>query len=105
MTGSGLEFNRLLLAWQNNAPASCCAIHIGSGADILAPRQQHSLGGFAVNYTHNHYNNSADIFPQAFTTTLATLQILQPNYFNYNNFIAWLLDPEDRLGQYGLWLW
>ena len=38
----------------------CYLIHIGSGADILAPRQQHSLGGSAVNDFNNHYNNSAE---------------------------------------------
>ena len=75
-----LRLYRLLLAWQNTAPAACCATHIGSGADILAPRQLHSPGGFAVNYNHNHYHNSADIYRRLSTTT--TARVLANNTAN-----------------------
>ena len=58
--GSGLEYFSLV-AWQKVAPAAAVHTHIGSGADILAPRQLYSPGWIAVNNNYNHYHNSANI--------------------------------------------
>ena len=80
-----LEYFRQLMA--KHCACSCYSTHIGSGADILAPRQQYSLGGLPANTTTTTtttLRNSPQVIPP---TPLATLQILQPNSVNYNNFI------------------